>query len=73
MDKVRMYVIRQLGELPVITGVVETDDFAEFDDMQIYLNERADEIIQCFCKRFPEFKEAKWFKQYVSDYTELKD
>ncbi len=73
MSEVRMYVIRQLGSIPVLTGVIKADT-VDYDDVQQYLNSRADEIIDSFCKKFPEFVEAKWYKQYVdvsSEFTEL--
>lgn len=76
MSKARMYVIRQLGSIPVLTGVVEVDtsDYDYQSDVQSYLDHRADEIIDTFSKKFPEFVEAKWYKQYVdgsSEFTEL--
>ena len=73
MTKVKIYVIRQLESIPVLTGVVETDK-DEHDDVEQYLNSRADEIINSFSKKFPEFTNAKWFKQYVNSssvFTEL--
>jgi hypothetical protein len=76
MAKVRMFVIRQLGSIPVLTGVVEVDssDYNYQADVESYLDHRADEIINSFSKKFPEFVEAKWYKQYVdgsSEFTEL--
>lgn len=73
MSKAQMFVIRQLGSIPVLTGVVEAVK-DEYDDVEQYLNSRADEIIDSFCKKFPEFVEAKWYKQYVdasSEFTQL--
>ena len=76
MAKARMYVIRQLGSIPVLTGVIEVDssDYNYQSDVENYLDHRADEIINSFSKKFPDFVEAKWYKQYVdvsSEFSEL--
>lgn len=68
--KCKMFVIRQLTDIPIVTGVIEADD-TEYDDCAGYLEIRADEMIEQFCNKFPEFREAKWIKQLVNSHTEF--
>jgi len=65
-----MFVIRQLTDIPVITGVVEADD-KDHDDCVQYLETRADEMIEKFCNQFPEFRKAKWIKQLINSHIEF--
>lgn len=55
-------VLRKLTDTTVVSAVFKDPEDSSIDDIEHYLNSRADSHIEEFCAKFPEFRSATFQK-----------